>query len=43
MRMFTPDLKQEIVRTDFVYEGAGAVPSRTVIKSLVDGMEHELR
>ncbi len=39
MRMFTPDLKQELVRTEFTYEGPDIEPSRTVIKSLVEGKE----
>ncbi|OGW40248.1 MAG: hypothetical protein A2X58_08495 [Nitrospirae bacterium GWC2_56_14] len=42
MRMHTPDLKQELVRTEYSYEGSGTVPTRTVIKSLVEGKEREI-
>lgn len=43
MRMHTPDLKQELVRTEYSYEGSGTVPIRTVIKSLVEGKEREIK
>lgn len=43
MRMLTPDREQELVRTEFVYEGAGTAPSRTVVKSLAEGKERAVR
>jgi len=43
MRMLTPDRKQELVRTEFVYEGAATAPSRTVVKSLAEGKEREVK
>lgn len=33
MRMLSPDRAQELVRTEFEYEGAGMVPSRTTVKT----------
>jgi hypothetical protein len=43
MHMLTPDRSRELVRTEFVYEGAGTRPSRTVVKSLVEGKEREIK
>ena len=43
MRMFTPDRSRELVRTEFVYEGAAIVPSRTVVTSLVEGKKRDIR
>ncbi len=43
MRMFTPDLQQELVRTEFTYEGSGTVPARTLSRSLVEGREREIK
>jgi len=43
MRMFTPDRKQLLVLTEFMYKEAEARPYRTVIKSLVEGQEFDIR
>jgi hypothetical protein len=43
MRMLTPDRKQVLVLTEFVYEGTEALPSRTVVKSLAEGKEREVK
>ena len=42
MRMFTPDRRRELVRTEFVYEGAATLPARTVVTSLVEGKERDI-
>lgn len=43
MRMFTPDRKQELVRTEFRYEGAWTAPVQTKVKSQVEGKEREIK
>lgn len=43
MRMFSPDRMQELARTRFAYEGAGTVPFRTTIKTLVEEKEREIK
>lgn len=43
MRMYTADRTQELVRTTFEYEGQGRIPGRTVVKSLIEGTEQEVR
>jgi hypothetical protein len=43
MRMLTPDRTRELVRTEFQYEGAATVPSKTVVRSLAEGKEREIR
>jgi len=43
MRMFTADRTQELVRTTFEYEGPSRVPTKAVVKSLVEGAEQEVR
>jgi hypothetical protein len=41
--MFTPDRMQELVWTRFAYEGAGTVPFRTTVKTLVEEKEREIK
>ena len=43
MRMLSPDRGRELVRTEFAYEGSATVPFRTVVKSLVEGKERDIR
>jgi len=43
MRMLTPDRKQVLVLTQFEYKGAETIPFRTVVKSLAEGKEREVR
>lgn len=43
MRMLSADRKQELVRTEFVYEGLGTVPVRTVVKSSAEGREQDIK
>jgi hypothetical protein len=43
MRMLSPDRMQELVRTEFAYEGTGTVPFRTTVKSLAEGMERDIK
>ncbi len=43
MRMLSPDGMHELVRTKFVYEGAGTVPLRTTVKTLAEGTEREIK
>ncbi len=43
MRMFSPDRRHELVRTTFEYEGAGTRPERTVVESLVEGKQRNIR
>jgi hypothetical protein len=43
MRMLSPDRGRELVRTEFAYEGSATVPSSTVVKSLVEGKERDIR
>ncbi len=43
MRMYTPDQKQELVRTEYWYEDDGTVPARTTVKSLAEGKEREIK
>ncbi len=43
MRMFSPDRKQELVRTAFEYAGAGTTPERTIVESLVEGKLRKIR
>ncbi len=43
LRMYTPDRKQELVRTEFWYEDAGTRPVRTLVKSLAEGKEREIK
>jgi hypothetical protein len=43
MRMLSPDRGRELVRTEFAYEGSATVPLRTVVKSLVEGKERDIR
>jgi len=43
MRMYTPDRKQELVRTEFWYEDAGTAPVRTTVRSLAEGKEREIK
>jgi hypothetical protein len=43
MRMLTPDRDQELVQTEFWYEGAGTVPVRAMVRSLVEGKEREIK
>lgn len=42
MRMVSPDRTQELVRTEFAYEGTGTVPFRTTVKSLAEGLERRI-
>lgn len=43
MRMFSPDRRRELVRTEFAYQGNATVPFSTVVKSLVEGKERDIR
>lgn len=43
MRMLSPDRKQELVRTEFVYEGDAEAPVRTTVKSRAEGKERDVR
>ena len=43
MRMLSPDESQELVRTEFVYQGYGPVPARSVVRSIPEGKEREVR
>jgi hypothetical protein len=43
MRMYKPDRTRELVRTTFEYDGTSRVPKRAVVKSLVEGIEQEVR
>lgn len=43
MRMYTPDRKQELVRTEFQYEDTGPTPVKAVVKSLAEGTEREIK
>lgn len=43
MRMHTPDRGRELVQTEFWYEGAGLVPVRTMVRSLAEGKEREIK
>lgn len=43
MRMFSPDRRQELVRTTFEYAGFGTRPERTVVESLVEGTQRNIR
>jgi len=43
MRMLSPDRMQELVRTEFAYEGAGTVPVRTTVRSPAEGRERDIR
>jgi hypothetical protein len=43
MRMLTPDRKRILVFTEFVYNGAETSPFRTVVKSIVEGEERDVR
>ncbi|HXX81221.1 MAG TPA: hypothetical protein VEI46_06700, partial [Thermodesulfovibrionales bacterium] len=43
MRMLTPDRKRVLVLTQFEYKGAETIPFRTVVKSLAEGKEREVR
>jgi len=43
MRMLSPDRRRELVRTEFAYEGSATVPFRTVVKSLAEGKERDIR
>jgi hypothetical protein len=43
MHMRTPDLKQELVRTEFSYNGSDPVPVKTVVKSMVEDREREIK
>ncbi len=42
MRMLSPDGKQELVRTEFVYEASGTEPARTVVRSLPERRDREI-
>jgi hypothetical protein len=42
MRMLTPDRKQELIVTEFVYEGSSTEPVRTIVKS-AEGIERNIR
>lgn len=43
MRMLSPDQRQELVRTEFEYEQGGTIPVRTVVKSMVERKERDIR
>jgi YD repeat-containing protein len=43
MRMYKADRTRELVRTTFEYDGSRRVPTRAVVKSLVEGIEQEVR
>jgi YD repeat-containing protein len=43
IRMYKPDRSRELVRTTFEYDGTSRVPIKTVVKSLVEGTEQEVR
>jgi hypothetical protein len=43
MRMFSPDRKQELVRTTFNYHGPGKEPASTTVESFVEGRQRQIK
>lgn len=43
MRMFTSDMKKELVRTNFEYFGKSPVPTRATVESFVEGKERVVK
>jgi hypothetical protein len=43
MRMYTPDRKRELVRTEYTYNDTGTVPAETVVRSLAEDKEREVK
>ena len=41
--MYTPDRKQELVRTEFSYADTGPVPAKAVVKSMAEKKEREIK
>ena len=43
MHMYTPDRKQELVRTEYSYADTGPVPAKTTVKSMAENKEREIK